>query len=90
MIAILLMWRTPAFSIELTCPQDIGTCGGDVIWITGDIERGDSKKFAAELRRRGSVVTTVILARSAGGSAVEAVKIGRLIRLLRPVSAPSC
>lgn len=84
MIVILLAWRTPAFSIELTCPSDIDACGGeDVIWITGEIERGDFRKFAAELRRRGPVVTTVVLARSGGGLLGEAVKIGRLIRLLR-------
>jgi hypothetical protein len=70
----------------LSCPSEIAACSDSVLWLTGDIERGDADKVADELKRRGPIVATVILAKSAGGSAREAMKIGRLLRRLHIVT----
>ncbi len=46
---------------------------------TGFIAPGSAEKFAAEIEKRGSYVKTVVL-HSSGGSVLDALKMGRLIR----------
>ena len=46
---------------------------------TGTIDPGAADRFAAEIRKRGAYVKTVIL-HSPGGSVQDAIRIGRLIR----------
>lgn len=72
-----------AEAIDLSCPSEIKICSPSVIWLSGTIERGDAKKFADEIKRRGPTVATVALIDSPGGDLREAIRIGRLIRKLQ-------
>jgi len=53
--------------------------GGGRLMATGTITPGSSRSFAAEIERRGDYVKTVVL-NSPGGSVVDALAMGRLIR----------
>jgi hypothetical protein len=53
--------------------------GGGRLMATGTITPGSSRTFAAEIERRGDYVKTVVL-NSPGGSVVDALAMGRLIR----------
>jgi len=53
--------------------------GGGRLMATGTITPGSSQAFAAEVERRGDYVKTVVL-NSPGGSVVDALAMGRLIR----------
>jgi hypothetical protein len=53
--------------------------GGGRLMATGTITPGRSRAFAAEIERRGDYVKTVVL-NSPGGSVVDALAMGRLIR----------
>jgi hypothetical protein len=53
--------------------------GGGRLMATGTITPGTSRTFAAEIERRGDYVKTVVL-NSPGGSVVDALAMGRLIR----------
>jgi hypothetical protein len=53
--------------------------GGGRLMATGTITPGSSQAFAAEIGRRGDYVKTVVL-NSPGGSVVDALAMGRLIR----------
>jgi hypothetical protein len=53
--------------------------GGGRLMASGTITPGSSQAFAAEIERRGDYVKTVVL-NSPGGSVVDALAMGRLIR----------
>ncbi len=53
--------------------------GGGRLMATGTITPGSAQAFAAEIDRRGDYVKTVVL-NSPGGSVIDALAIGRLIR----------
>ena len=53
--------------------------GGGRLMATGTITPGSSQAFAAEIERRGDYVKTVVL-NSPGGSVMDALAMGRLIR----------
>jgi hypothetical protein len=53
--------------------------GGGRLMATGTITPGSSQAFAAEIGRRGDYVKTVVL-NSPGGSVMDALAMGRLIR----------
>jgi hypothetical protein len=53
--------------------------GGGRLMATGTITPGSSRTFAAEIERRGDYVKTVVL-NSPGGSVIDALAMGRLIR----------
>ena len=53
--------------------------GGGRLMATGTITPGSSRAFAAEIERRGDYVKTVVL-NSPGGSVMDALAMGRLIR----------
>src|SRR5882757_8693860 len=60
-------------------PMTFELVGGGRLMATGTITPGSSQAFAAEIGRRGDYVKTVVL-NSPGGSVVEALAMGRLIR----------
>jgi hypothetical protein len=69
----------PHFDDKLRAPMtfDLGADGHLIA--TGAIVPGTAAMFAAEIAKRGSYVTTVVLA-SPGGSVADALAMGRLIR----------
>ena len=69
----------PQFDDKLRAPMtfDLGADGR--LLATGAIVPGTADVFAAEIAKRGSYVTTVVLA-SPGGSVADALAMGRLIR----------
>ncbi len=70
-------------AMDLTCPGKEGTCPSEVVWLSGDIKRGDAKKLAALFKERGPIVSAVNLYNMRGGDVNEAIAIGRLIHRLR-------
>jgi hypothetical protein len=60
-------------------PMAFELVGGGKLMATGTITPGISEAFAAEVDRRGEYIKTVVL-NSAGGSVVDALAMGRLIR----------
>jgi hypothetical protein len=75
----------PHFDDKLRAPMtfDLGADGRLIA--TGAIVPGTAAMFAAEIAKRGSYVTTVVLA-SPGGSVADALAMGRLIREKRFVT----
>lgn len=63
----------------LAAPISFELAGGGRLVATGTIVPGAAEAFAAEIEKRGSYVTTVVL-HSPGGSVQDALTIGRLIR----------
>jgi hypothetical protein len=63
----------------LAKPMTIELVGGGKLMATGTITPGISKAFAAEIDKRGDYIKTVVL-NSPGGSIVDAIAMGRLIR----------
>jgi hypothetical protein len=64
---------------RLAQPMTFELVGGGRLLATGTITAGVSKALAAEIERRGDYVKTVVLD-SPGGSVVDALAMGRLIR----------
>src|SRR5712671_294458 len=60
-------------------PMTFELVSGGKLMATGTITPGSSQSFAAEIERRGDYVRTVVL-NSPGGSVVDALAMGRLIR----------
>jgi hypothetical protein len=69
----------PRFDDKLRGPMTFDLGAGGRLLATGAIVPGTADVFAAEIAKRGSYVTTVVLA-SAGGSVADALAMGRLIR----------
>jgi len=71
--------RMPRFDDKLRAPMSFDLAPGGRLMATGTIVPGTAATFAAEVEKRGSYVTTVVLA-SPGGSVSDALSMGRLIR----------
>jgi hypothetical protein len=69
----------PRFDDKLRAPMTFDLGAGGRLIATGAIVPGTAEVFAAEIAKRGSYVTTVVLA-SPGGSVADALAMGRLIR----------
>jgi hypothetical protein len=69
----------PPFDERLRAPMTFDLGAGGRLLATGTITRGTAQAFAAEIAKRGSYVTTVVLS-SPGGSVSDALSMGRLIR----------
>jgi hypothetical protein len=69
----------PRFDERLRAPMTFELAAGGRLLATGTIVPGTSAQFAAEVAKRGSYVTTVVLA-SPGGAVADAMAMGRLIR----------
>jgi|HubBroStandDraft_6_1064221.scaffolds.fasta_scaffold38631_2 hypothetical protein len=69
----------PRFDDKLRAPMTFDLGAGGRLIATGAIVPGTADVFAAEIAKRGSYVTTVVLA-SPGGSVADALAMGRLIR----------
>lgn len=69
----------PRFDQSLRAPMTFDLAAGGRLMASGTIAPGTSAIFAAEVEKRGSYVTTVVLA-SPGGSVADALAMGRLIR----------
>jgi hypothetical protein len=63
----------------LAKPMTLELVGGGKLMASGAITPGISQAFAAEIAKRGDYVKTVVL-NSPGGSVVDALAMGRLIR----------
>jgi hypothetical protein len=63
----------------LAGPMTFELVSGGKLMATGAITPGISENFAAEVRRHGDYIKTVVL-NSAGGSVADALAMGRLIR----------
>jgi hypothetical protein len=88
LVGFVLFWSIPiaygqfgesATGAEIALKSSIGI---PIIYIEGEIKRGDYKKFLKTVVEAGPKVSKVSLM-SPGGDAEEAMKIGRLIRALR-------
>jgi len=69
----------PRFDDKLRAPMTFDLAADGRLLATGTIVPGTAEVFAAEVAKRGSYVTTVVLA-SPGGSVADALNMGRLIR----------
>src|SRR5215813_10097073 len=69
----------PRFDTKLRAPMTFDLGAGGRLIATGTIVPGTARLFAAEIEKRGTYVTTVVLA-SPGGSVADALAMGRLIR----------
>jgi hypothetical protein len=69
----------PSFDERLRAPMTFDLGAGGRLLATGTITPGSAQTFAAEIAKRGSYVTTVVLS-SPGGSVSDALAMGRLIR----------
>src|SRR5215831_918264 len=69
----------PRFDDKLRAPMTFDLAADGRLFATGTIVPGTAEVFAAEVAKRGSYVTTVVLA-SPGGSVADALTMGRLIR----------
>ena len=64
---------------QLRGPLNVALVAGGVLELTGTIDPGAADRVAAEVAAHGEYIKTVAL-NSPGGSVVDALKIGRLIR----------
>jgi hypothetical protein len=71
--------QLPRFDEALRTPMTFDLAPGGRLMANGTIVPGTAMLFAAEVEKRGSYVTTVVLA-SPGGSVSDALAMGRLIR----------
>jgi hypothetical protein len=71
--------RLPPIDEKLRAPMTFELAAGGRLLANGTIVPGTAASFAAEVEKRGSYVTTVVLA-SPGGSVADALAMGRLIR----------
>ena len=69
----------PHFDTKLRASMTFDLDAGGRLMATGTIVPGTARVFAAEIEKRGSYVTTIVLA-SPGGSVADALAMGRLIR----------
>jgi len=69
----------PRFDEKLRAPMTFDLAPGGRLMASGTIVPGTAAAFAAEVAKRGSYVTTVVLA-SPGGAVADAIAMGRLIR----------
>jgi hypothetical protein len=69
----------PRFDTKLRAPMTFDLDAGGRLIAAGTIVPGTARLFAAEIEKRGSYVTTIVLA-SPGGSVGDALAMGHLIR----------
>jgi hypothetical protein len=69
----------PRFDDKLRAPMTFDLAAGGRLMATGTIVPGTAARFAAEVEKRGSYVTSVVLS-SPGGAVADALAMGRLIR----------
>jgi hypothetical protein len=69
----------PRFDEKLRTPMTFDLAADGRLMATGTIVPGTAAKFAAEVEKRGSYVTSVVLS-SPGGAVSDALTMGRLIR----------
>lgn len=67
---------------KLKAPMSFDLTGNGRLIAVGTIEPGTAEAFTAEIAKRGDYVKTIVL-HSPGGSVVDALAMGRLIRLRR-------